>query len=226
MELISCAHNSSNVQSCNAHRALTKSIQLLTTPCTCHGFGRDMPDVHNSPHPFLRVHWERAGHETRTRLLLCSRLGRLLCRSFEMSGALRSFQDQECISMATLICAYGTTILNNHEPSEFVAEYIWTTDRYDQEQTSPLASLEARWLAPAPALAGLSESAALSRRSFNNASLWPEALRPPSSCTRPYSSGQSWALQCWLSLRSCCAFIATGRIQDAYPCPHVMIRTI
>ena len=27
----------------------------------------------------------------------------------------------------------------------------WTTDRYDKEQTSPLASLEARWLVPAPA---------------------------------------------------------------------------
>ena len=87
--------------------------------------------------------------------------------------------------MATLICAYGTTILNNHEPSEFVAEYIWTIDRYDQEQTSPLASLEAWWLAPAPALAGLSERAALSRQSFNNAYLWPEALLLGSTCVQP-----------------------------------------
>ena len=39
-----------------------------------------------------------------------------------------------------------------------------TTDRYDKEQTSPLASLEARWLAPF-------ERVALSRQSFDNASL-------------------------------------------------------
>ena len=45
-----------------------------------------------------------------------------------------------------------------------------TTDRYDKEQTSPLASLEARWLYSA-SLAGLSKHAALSCRSFNNASL-------------------------------------------------------
>ena len=42
-----------------------------------------------------------------------------------------------------------------------------TTDRY--EQTSPLTSLEARWLAPAQAR--LSKRAALLRRSFDNASL-------------------------------------------------------
>ena len=41
-----------------------------------------------------------------------------------------------------------------------------TTDRYDKEQTSPLALLEAWWLS-----ASLSKRAALSQRSFDNASL-------------------------------------------------------
>ena len=49
-----------------------------------------------------------------------------------------------------------------------------TTDKYDKEQILPLALLEAR-LTPAFCLAGLSKRAALSRRSFNNASLYPEA---------------------------------------------------
>ena len=55
-----------------------------------------------------------------------------------------------------------------------LATPLRTTDRYDKEQTLPLASLEALWLAPAPAQqAGLSKRAALSRRSFDqqNASL-------------------------------------------------------
>ena len=31
----------------------------------------------------------------------------------------------ECISMATLVCAHGPTILTNHEPSKLVAECIF-----------------------------------------------------------------------------------------------------
>ena len=31
---------------------------------------------------------------------------------------------QECISMATLVCAHGPTFLTNREPSELVAEHI------------------------------------------------------------------------------------------------------
>ena len=32
---------------------------------------------------------------------------------------------QECISMATLVCAHGTAILTNHEASELVIELIF-----------------------------------------------------------------------------------------------------
>ena len=32
---------------------------------------------------------------------------------------------RECVSMATLICAHGTTILTNYEPSELIAECIF-----------------------------------------------------------------------------------------------------
>ena len=53
-----------------------------------------------------------------------------------------------------------------------------TTDRYDKKQTSPVASLEAQWLSASACLAGLSKHAVLSCRSFDNASVWPEALRP------------------------------------------------
>ena len=71
-------------------------------------------------------------------------------------------------------------------------------------------------------LAGLSKRVALSRWSFDDASLWPKA----SSCAHGPTVLTNPDFVVWISLRPRCAFIATGRIQDAYPCPHVMIRTI
>ena len=56
MQLISHTHDVSNVQSLNAHGALTKNIQLLTTPCTCRAFHWNTLDAHDSPDPFSRVH--------------------------------------------------------------------------------------------------------------------------------------------------------------------------
>ena len=53
MQLISC--NVSNIQSRNAHDALTKNIQLLTMLCMGHAFHWD---VHDSPDPFSCVHEE------------------------------------------------------------------------------------------------------------------------------------------------------------------------
>ena len=66
--------------------------------------------------------YHQAMTKNRPHLLLCSRL-----RATEQASQItRRFTlfIQECISMATLICAHSTTILTNHEPSELVAERI------------------------------------------------------------------------------------------------------
>ena len=36
---------------------------------------------------------------------------------------------RECVSMATLVCAHGTIILTNREPSELVEERIFVPSR-------------------------------------------------------------------------------------------------
>ena len=96
-----------------------------------------------------------------------------------------------------------------------------TTDRYDKEQTSPLASLEAQWLALAPF-----ERVALSRQSFDDAPLAVVMVRGIKA-TLLCAHGPTVLTNsepCSVDFLS--AFIATVRIQDVYPCPHVMTRTI
>ena len=56
-----------------------------------------------------------------------------------------------------------------------------TIDRYDKEQTSPLTSLEARWLVPAPAQQQLTISPTISKAAEG------EQKCPPVMVTRFYS---------------------------------------
>ena len=92
---------------------------------------------------------------------------------------------KQCHSLLVLCaCADGSGYRGHTPPTKSAMSDVlallehcyWTPDRYDKEQTLPLASLELEtlWLAPAPAQqAGLSKRTALSRQSFNrqNASL-------------------------------------------------------
>ena len=59
--------------------------------------------------------------KNRPRLSLPSRL-----ECWQASQNVRHFAPfaRECVSMATLVCAHGTTILTNREPSELVEECI------------------------------------------------------------------------------------------------------
>ena len=64
--------------------------------------------------------YHQAMTKNRSRLLLCSRLGSTL----ENARHLVPFV-QECISIATLVCAHGTANLTNRGPSELVEECIF-----------------------------------------------------------------------------------------------------
>ena len=110
-----------------------------------------------------------------------------------------------------------------------------TIDRYDKEEILPLASLKARWLALAQQasrnarhFAPLIRQCVLCDTSLQLA-LWPEALR---SLFFVHKALQFWPILSLvvrtfsLSAQRCRTFIATGRIQDVYPCPHVMTQTI
>ena len=125
---------------------------------------------------------------------------------FECTAFLRQSFDKEQTSPLTLL---ETRWLAPFERVELFRQ------SFDKEQTSPLTSLEARWLASF-------ERAALLCQSFDNASLavamalgikatllcahGPTVLTNPEPCSADFLS----------------AFVATRRIQDAYPCPHVM----
>ena len=89
-----------------------------------------------------------------------------------------------------------------------------TIDRYDKEQHQHLLS---RPLEKHGAFTPIVRQC--------NASLWTEALMP---LFFVHTALQFWpilSLVVWTSLRPCRTFIATRRIQDAYPRPHVMTRT-
>ena len=140
-------------------------------------------------------------------------------------------------SLVPWTCADGSSM--NFKPVPIIAEATpltassaWTLlpDYWQVWQRTDLASRYA-WGSVASASTYstvLSKRTALSCRLFNNASsmAWgskatllcahsPTVLTNPEPCSA-----------CRLSLHPRCAFIATGCIQDAYPCPHVMTRTI
>ena len=64
----------------------------------------------------------------------------------------RAHAQMEAVAEATpLIATSGSNFVCNGDVLALLERFYRTTDRYDKQQTSPLASLEARWLAPAPA---------------------------------------------------------------------------
>ena len=103
-------------------------------------------------------------------------------------------------------------------------------DYWQVWQRTDLASRFARGsvASTSACLAGLSKRVALSCRSFDNSSLAIAMARGfeatflcahgPTVLTNPEP--------CSADFLSACAFIATGCIQDAYSCPHVMTWTI
>ena len=76
------------------------------------------------------------------------------CACADVSGM--NFEPVPIIAQATLLtassnCCSGSNFVCNGDVFTLLECHYQTTDRYDKGQTSPLASLEARWLAPASA---------------------------------------------------------------------------
>ena len=63
----------------------------------------------------------------------------------------RAHAQMEAVAEATPLIASSSNLVCNGDILALLERCYQTTDRYDKEQISPLASLEARWLAPAPA---------------------------------------------------------------------------
>ena len=62
-----------------------------------------------------------------------------------------NFEPVPFITGATPLIASSSNNVCNGDVLALLERCYQTTDRYDKEQTSPLASLEAQWLVPAPA---------------------------------------------------------------------------
>ena len=74
------------------------------------------------------------------------------CACADRSGM--NFEPVPIIAEATPLTAgscSGSNQVCNGDVLALLECCYWTIDRYDKEQTSPLTSLEAWWLAPAPA---------------------------------------------------------------------------
>ena len=65
----------------------------------------------------------------------------------------RAHAQMEAVAEATSLTASSSNLVTlcNGDVLALLERCYRTTDRYDKEQTSPLASFEARWLAPAGA---------------------------------------------------------------------------
>ena len=67
------------------------------------------------------------------------------------NGTSMNFEPISIIAQATPLTASGcsgSNLVCNDDVFTLLKRRYRTTDRYDKEQTSPLASLEAQWLAP------------------------------------------------------------------------------
>ena len=124
--------------SAHAQRKVAPNFEPMLLWCRPHPSLQPKSSCSNSPcnGDILTLLERRIYHKTMTKnrphLSLRSRLGGLPSRPVEMSGTLRHSLklDHENASLwpigpGNLVCAHGTTILTNYEPSKLVEECIF-----------------------------------------------------------------------------------------------------